>query len=133
MSLNKDIMSLFFEQERQSEHDLWEKIRSEYLHSGLGVVGLDDGLMTAKAGRVEKMIVNRTFKPPGRRCRSCENLDPSAVDTCSACGSQSLFEVDVVNEIVELLKLSGAETDFADSIQTLVDAGDIAALLRYRA
>jgi len=79
------------------------------------------------------MIVNRTFKPLGRRCRNCENLDPAAVATCSVCGSQSLLQVDVVNEIVEMLKLSGAETDFADAIQTLVDAGEIAALLRYRA
>ena len=42
-----------------------------------------------------------------------------------------MFEVDVVNEIVEMLKLTGAETDFADPIQTLMDAGEIAALLRY--
>jgi len=77
------------------------------------------------------MIVNRTFKPKGRRCRNCENLDLAAVETCSTCGSKSLFEIDVVNEIVEMLKLSGAETDFADPIQTLVDAGEIAALLRY--
>jgi peptide chain release factor subunit 1 len=130
-AVNKDIMDLFFEQERQSEQDLWEKIRSEYLRGGLSVVGLDEVLSAAKAGRVEKMIVNRTFKPKGRRCRNCENLDLGAVKTCSACDSKSLFEVDVVNEIVEMLKLSGAETDFADPIQTLVDAGEIAALLRY--
>jgi len=130
-AVNKDIMDLFFDQERQSEQDLWEKIRSEYLRGGLGVVGLDEVLLAAKVGRVEKMIVNRTFKPKGRRCRNCENLDLAAVETCSTCGSKSLFEIDVVNEIVEMLKLSGAETDFADPIQTLVDAGEIAALLRY--
>jgi len=130
-AVNKDIMDLFFDQERQSEQDLWEKIRSEYLRGGLGVVGLDEVLSAAKVGRVEKMIVNRTFKPKGRRCRNCENLDLAAVETCSTCGSKSLFEIDVVNEIVEMLKLSGAETDFADPIQTLVDAGEIAALLRY--
>jgi len=130
-AVNKDIMDLFFEQERRSEQDLWEKIRAEYLRGGLGVVGLDEVLSAAKAGRVETMIVNRTFQPEGRRCRNCENLDVGAVETCSACGSQSLFEIDLVNEIVEMLKLSGAEVDFADSIQTLVDAGEIAAFLRY--
>ena len=94
-------------------------------------MGLDEVLAAAKVGRVEKMIVNRTFKPEGRRCRICNNLDVGTVETCSACGSNSLFEIDVVNEIVEMLKLSGAEADFADPIQTLVDAGEIAALLRY--
>lgn len=129
--VNKDIMDLFFEQERQSERDLWEKIRTEYLQSGLGVVGLDEVLSAAKAGRVEEMIVNRTFKPEGRRCRDCKNLDVGAVEICSACGKKSLFKVDVVNEMVEMLKLSGAEADFADPIETLVEAGEIAALLRY--
>jgi len=130
-AVNKDIMDLFFEQERQSERDLWEKVRGEYLRGGLGAVGLDEVLSAAKAGRVEAMIVNRTFKPEGRRCRDCENLDVGEVETCSACGSESLFEVDVVNEIVEMLKLTGADADFADPIGTLVEAGEIAALLRY--
>jgi len=130
-AINEDIMELFFEQERQSERELWEKIRAEYLRGGLGVVGLDEVLSVAKAGRVEKMIVNRTFKPEGRRCRDCENLDVGPAEMCSACGSKSLFEVDVVNEIVEMLKLTGAQADFADAIDTLVEAGEIAALLRY--
>jgi peptide subunit release factor 1 (eRF1) len=130
-TVNKDIMDLFFEQERQSERDLWEKIRGEYLRGGLGVVGLDAVLSAARTGRVEQMIVNRTFKPEGRRCRDCENLDLGALESCSACGSKSLFEVDVVNEIVEMLKLTGATADFADPIDTLVEAGEIAALLRY--
>ena len=37
----------------------------------------------------------------------------------------------MVNEIVEMLKLTGAEVDFADSIETLEEAGEIAAPLRY--
>ena len=130
-AVNKDIMDLFVAQERQSEEDLWERIRAEYLRGGLGVVGLEDVLSAARAGRVEKMIVNRTFKPEGRRCRDCENLEVGEVETCSGCGSKSVFEVDVVNEIVEMLKLTGAETDFAEPIETFVEAGEIAALLRY--
>jgi len=130
-TLNKDIMDLFFEQERQSERDLWEKIRNEYLRGGLGVVGLDAVLSAAKVGRVEQVIVNRAFRPQGRRCRDCENLNVNAVEACSACGSDSLFEVDVVNEIVEMLRVTGATVDFADPIDTLVEAGEIAALLRY--
>ena len=116
----------------KDERDLWEKIRAEYLRGGLGVVGLDEVLSAAREGRVDTAIVNRTFKPEGRRCRDCENLDVGPVEQCSACGSRSLFEVDVVNEIVEMLRLSSAEADFVDPIDTLAEAGDIAALLRYR-
>jgi len=130
-AVNQDIMDLFAEQERQSERDLWEHIRDEYLRGGLGVAGLEDVLNAARAGRIEKMIVNRTFRPGGRRCRECDHLQVGAAATCSACGSKSLYRVEVVNEIVELLKLSGADADFADPIDTLTRAGEIAALLRY--
>ena len=130
-SVNEDILDLFIEQEHQSEKDLWEKIRSEYLRGGLGVAGLDDVLSAAKEGRIETMVVNRSFKPEGRRCRDCDNLETSPVDSCSSCASNSLYEVDVVNEIVEMLNMSGADADFTDPIETLTEAGNIAALLRY--
>ncbi len=129
--INEEIQALFTEQERQSERELWDKIRSEHLRGGLGVAGLTDVLAAAELGRIDTMIVNRTFHPEGRRCRDCENLDATVVETCSACGSSSVYEVDVVNEIVERLKQTGAETDFADPIDTLTAAGEIAALLRY--
>ncbi len=130
-ALNEDIMELFFEQERRSEAELWEKIRAQYLCGGLGVAGLDGVLSSAQQGRIESMIVHREFKPEGRRCRECDALTTTAAEACSACGSASVFAVDVVNEIVELLKLTGADTDFADPLPTLAEAGNIAALLRY--
>jgi peptide chain release factor subunit 1 len=129
--VNEEILELFREQERQSERDLWDKIRAEYLREGLGVVGLHDVLQAAREGRAEQMIATRDFRPEGRRCRDCGDLHPLVVEHCLTCGSRSLFEVDVVNEIVELLERSGARVDFADPIPTLEGAGGIAALLRY--
>ncbi len=129
--VNREIMELFTEQERESERDLWEKIRVATFHGNRGALGLDDVLEAARDGRVDTMIVERDFKAEGRRCRDCENLQVGAADSCAACGLRSLFEVEMVNEIVELLKTSGAETDFADPIATLSESGHIAALLRY--
>jgi len=129
--IHKDIMDMLFEQERMSEQDLWEKIRAEYFRGGLAVVGLDEVLEAAKERRVEKMIVTRTFRPEGRKCYNCSNIHSGVVEACSACGSKSLFKVDVVNEIVEMLEQTGADTDFINPIQALIDAGEIAALLRY--
>jgi len=129
--IHKEIMDLLFEQERISEQDLWEKIRAEYLRGGLAVIGLDEVLEAAKKRRVEKMIVTRTFLPEGRKCSTCSTVHSGIVELCSACGSTSLFKVDVVNEIVEMLEQTGADADFVDPIQTLMDAGEIAAHLRY--
>jgi peptide chain release factor subunit 1 len=129
--LHKDIMELFVEQERKSELELWEKIRKEYLKGGLGIVGLNDVFLAAREGRIEELIVERDYHPEGMRCRDCENLIPAVVNNCPACNSTSLFKVDTVNEIVELLKRSGASVDFADNIHGLSQAGRIAAFLRY--
>ena len=56
----------------------------------------------------------------------------TAPSKCGGCGSESLFTVDLVNEIVEMLEQSGATVDFADPMPSLTEAGGIAALLRYR-
>ena len=54
--INRDIMALFAEQERQSEQALWEKIRAEYLRGGLGIVGMEQVLAAALAD--EAVAVN---------------------------------------------------------------------------
>ena len=129
--IHKDIMELFFEQERKSEEELWERIKTEYFKGGLAAVGLDEVFNAAKEGKVETMIVDRAFRPEGVRCRECNNLYPGKIEACSVCGSKSFYNVGVVNEIIEMLELTGADVVFSDTIQTLTDAGQIAALLRY--
>jgi peptide chain release factor subunit 1 len=130
-AINQDIYELLAEQERRSERDLWERIRSEYLRGGLGTVGIGKVLAAAREGRIETMMVNRAFRPEGRRCRDCDHLEAGAIEACPSCGSSSVFAVGLVNELVEMLEQSGATTDFADPIPSLVEAGEIAALLRY--
>ena len=129
--IDREIFDLFFEEERKSELELWERIKGQYMRGGLAVVGVDDVLNAAKMARIEKMIVNRNAKFSGIRCRDCEGLFSGNLDSCPECSSNSVFEVDLINEIVEILSTTGAETDFADEISELKNVGDIAALLRY--
>ena len=117
--------------ERTSEEQLWERIKDEYLRGGLAVTGVDEVLKAAAVGRVEKMAVTRDARIAGTRCRDCENLLAGTPVKCTICGSENVFKVDLVNELVELLALSSAETDFVDPIPALSEAGEVAALLRY--
>jgi peptide chain release factor subunit 1 len=130
-SVNNDIMTFLADEEYRCQLDYWEYIRAEYLRGGLAVVGLDDVLQAAKMGRVDKMIVDRTFHPQVERCQSCHSLNVGELETCTVCGSKLLFKVSVINEILDLLIQSGAEYHFADSMPELREAGGIAALLRY--
>jgi len=129
--VQKELFDLFVEQERTSEQVLWEVIKSELLKSGLAVVGIEDVLHAAKAGRAEKVVVTRNAHFDGSRCRDCEHLESSTSSECPQCGSTSLFKVDLVNECAELLAMSRAEIDFVDPIPSLTEMGDIGALLRY--
>jgi peptide chain release factor subunit 1 len=129
--VNQKIFEMFFEEERRSEQQLWEQIKAEYLRKGLAAVGAEDVLEAIKRGRAEKIVVTRNARIEGVRCRDCENLVVGTPEICPNCGSESLFEVDMVNEIVELLALTSAEADFVDAIPGLSAVGDIAALLRY--
>lgn len=130
-ALHREIRELFLEQERRTEQDLWEKIRTEYLRGGLGVVGVKDVWEAVSAGRVESIIVIRDLKSAGQRCRDCQNLQRGDAAACSNCDSPSLFPVDVINEIVEAARRTGAGVDFCDPLPTLAEAGGVAAFLRY--
>lgn len=123
--------TLHFAAEREAEAALWEKIKGEYCRGGLAVTGPEEVLKAAAVGRVEKMAVTRDARIAGTRCRTCENLLSGERTKCSICGSEDVFKVDLVNELVELLALSSAEADFVDPIPGLSEAGEVAALLRY--
>jgi peptide subunit release factor 1 (eRF1)/predicted transcriptional regulator len=129
--LMDEAYSLYFAEERNSETRLWDRIKAEYFSGGLAVAGPTEVLKAATTGRVESMIVTREAKIKGTQCRDCENIVHGTPQTCQICGSKSVFQVDLVNEIVRHLELSSATTDFVDPIPGLSKAGDMAALLRY--
>ena len=122
---------MFTEAEREAEGKLWDRIKDEYFRNGLAVTGAEEVLKAAAVGRVEKMAVTRDAKIAGTRCRACENLLNGELSKCRICGSEDVFKVDLVNELVEILALTSAEADFVDPIPALSEAGEVAALLRY--
>lgn len=121
----------FFEAERSDEQQLWDSIRENGLSNDLAALGATDVLAAAAVGRVEEILVTRDAKVSGTRCRDCENVVHGTPDACQICGSKSVFEVDLVEELVRLAETTGATVDFADPIDGLTEAGDVAALLRY--
>ncbi|MEX2534535.1 MAG: hypothetical protein WD273_02955 [Trueperaceae bacterium] len=125
------VFEMFFEEERQHDRDLWDLIKAESLRTGRAALGPREVVEAAVVGRVDRMLVTRDARIAGKRCRECENLLPDVQDKCSICGSDSLFTVDLVNELVELMLLSNAEPEFTDPIGGLSKSGDVAALLRY--
>jgi len=129
--INDEIFRLLWKEEKREEKNLWNRIKSCYLRDELGVTGSHDVLNFAKQGRINSVIVNKSADLKGIRCRDCGELSEVETKECRECKSSSVFPIDLVNEITELLKLSGGEIEFAEDIDDLKEAGDIAAMLRY--
>jgi peptide subunit release factor 1 (eRF1) len=130
-ALLEEAFGLFFEAERKEERDTWEAIRDQVLSDGLGASGATDVLAAALVGRVDTLLVTRDARIAGTRCRDCDNVVHGTPSTCQICGSRSVFQADLVNEVARQVEKHGGAVDFSDPIPGLSKAGDIAALLRW--
>lgn len=126
-----DVYDAYFEQEREEEHELWDRIKGEYKRHGLAAVGATEVLDALKQGRVEELIVTRDARVKGTQCRDCETIVEGTPDACANCGSDSVFEVDLIDELTKQAEQTSAHTEYSDEIPGLTKAGHIAALLRW--
>ena len=117
--------------ERDNEQRLWSEIQSQGLGGTLGAFGPTAVLKAVAAARAEAILVDREAELVGTRCRACEAVVYGTPDTCQTCGSADVFELDLVEHLVEKAAQTGASVDFADPFPALVEAGQVATLLRY--
>jgi peptide subunit release factor 1 (eRF1) len=129
--LHQEVLELFDEQEHRSEAELWRKIQGRYSRGEPAAIGPEETLEAALAGRVETAVANRGARVAGTRCRDCDRVYAGCLDRCPACGSTSVYAVDLVNELVERLALTGASLEFVGPLEELKSVGELAALLRY--
>lgn len=138
-TLLADAYELFFEEERDEEQRLWDRIRAESLRDGLATTGPADVLDALKLGRVEEVLVTRDAKLGGTQCQSCENVtvppqsngEAKQPDGCPICSADEIVAIDLVDEIVRQAELTSAAVEFSDALGGLSSVGDVAALLRY--
>jgi peptide subunit release factor 1 (eRF1) len=127
----QEVYKMHFAEERQSEQELWERVRNECLGGSRGVAGIEEVYAAALAGRIDVAIARRDVKLTGSQCRSCENISPAQIAKCNVCQSSDLFPVDMMNKLSASIYSTSARIDFSDAIQELDDLGGVAALLRY--
>lgn len=126
-----EAFDLYFEEEREEEHRLWDRIRGEYMGGGPAAVGPDEVLVAATAGRVDEVIVTRSVDFVATRCNECQNVSHGQKKACPFCKSEDTVESDFVNELTRAVELTSASIEFSDEIPGLTKVGHVAALLRY--
>jgi peptide chain release factor subunit 1 len=96
-----------------------------------GVKGLIDTLNAIHEGRVKTLLVDQDFEQSGFRCQGCGYLATQALETCPFCGGDFSKITTAVEMAVREALQKNAEVKVIQENETLEDAGQIAAILRY--
>jgi peptide subunit release factor 1 (eRF1) len=119
------------EGQREEVEALWHRLRNDGVKEGLAVFGPSEVLAAALEGRLDVLLVHRGAHVTGMRCRDCEQLADAEQPQCPACGSTSVFSVDLLNELVKLAATTGATSRSIETNDALLELGGVAATLRW--
>jgi peptide subunit release factor 1 (eRF1) len=112
---------------------LIREVMGETQRNARGAVGLKHVLNALERQEVQMLLVLRGFKAEAVECPNCRHLDTRMVKTCAVCAHETRELSDVSDALVDLALRNGAEIRFIDGDPDMEKAGQVAALLRFRA
>lgn len=96
-----------------------------------GVIGLDDALGAAHAGRIQTLLIHEGYREAGLRCKGCGFLTAHNPEQCPFCGGTMEHIADAVELTVRKVITDGGDVQVIHDNQGLRKAGNIAGQLRY--
>lgn len=124
------ILKEFFASEEQA---LIREVTGEAQRHARGALGLRRVLTALERQEVQTLLMSRDFQAEAVACMNCRHLDTRLVRRCAICGHETRQISDVSDALVDLALRNGAEIRFMDNGSELEKAGNVAALLRFRA
>jgi peptide chain release factor subunit 1 len=100
---------------------------------GRGVTGLRRVLQALETGEVQTLFVGENYSARAVECPHCGHLDAHMVPACVACGNRTRELEDVSDAIISMAIRRDIELFYLKEHTELDRAGNIAALLRFRA
>jgi len=100
--------------------------------NGRGVTGLRRVLRALESGEVQSLFMNESFSARAVECPHCGHLDAHLVPLCVACGHGTHELDDVCDAMIPLAIRRDIELFCLKNNGALDNAGNIAALLRFR-
>jgi peptide subunit release factor 1 (eRF1) len=116
-----------------NQMELVREVMGEAHRNARGAVGLKHVLNALERQEVQTLLLARGFKAEAVECPNCRHLDTRMVKTCAVCAHETRELSDVADALVDLALRNGAEIRFIDSDPDMEKAGQVAALLRFRA
>jgi peptide subunit release factor 1 (eRF1) len=114
-------------------HELGREALSQAKSHGRGVTGLRRVLRSLELGEVQTLLIGQNFSHIAVECNGCGHLDAHLVRFCPACGRETREIEDVVDAIIPAAIRRDIELFYVKDDPEFDHAGNIAALLRFRA
>jgi len=116
---------------RRSE--LVREVLDQAKSNNRGVTGLRRVLRSLELGEVQTLLIGDNFHRSAVQCTACGHLDPHMVQQCAACGQETREIGDVCDAILPIAIRRDIELFYVKDDPEFDGAGNIAALLRFRA
>jgi len=121
------------ESQKQRCKELAREVISQAKSNARGVTGLRRVLRSLELGEVQTLLIGDKFSHLAVECSSCSHLDAHMVRHCPACGHETRELEDVTEAIIPAAIRRDVELFYVKDDSEFDRAGNIAALLRFRA
>lgn len=109
------------------------EVMGQAQRNGLGSIGLSHVITSLERGEVQHLLIGKDFEAKVVECSHCGHLDTRRVSKCAVC-AQEVREVEDANRaLIGQALRHGAEILYVEDDEEFKAAGNVAALLRFRA
>ncbi|HXY14593.1 MAG TPA: host attachment protein [Terriglobales bacterium] len=113
--------------------ELVREVLDQAKSNSRGVTGLRRVLRSLELGEVQTLLIGENFRRPAIECPRCGHVDAHVVRQCPACGHDTRQLDDVCDAIIPVAIRRDIELFYVKDNEEFDRAGNIAALLRFRA
>lgn len=121
------------ERRRNDVQGAVREVLGEAQRNGRGSVGLHHVITSLERGEVQRLFLGRDFNAAIVECAHCGHLDTRHVKKCAVCGQDTREVDDAVRALLGHALKNSVEIAYVDDDEEFQRAGNIAALLRFRA
>jgi peptide subunit release factor 1 (eRF1) len=117
----------------EERQQLLTQVLNEARANNNGSLGLKRVLRSLEQGEIQTLLIGDGFNAEGVECTNCGHLDMRLVESCAVCGQKTREISDISDALTGRALQAGIEIVHVGQNSELQKAGNIGALLRFRA